>query len=191
MERIAIIGCGRSGKSTLARLMGATLDVTVHHLDSLYWKAGWVATPNDGWTAIHAGRRRLRRSGSRARPRDQGQVADAVFAAAVGDARYPDGISAAEANGVDSFEGAAPRGHDVLDDQDAEVGTQYEAAPQRHLAVDPLGEAGPRADQDRCSLRQGHGIVASNNTKVAMSSIVTTMLSSKGQWSFRKKSANG
>ncbi len=53
MERIAIIGCGGSGKSTLARRIGAALDVPVHHLDRWYWKAGWIATPNDEWTAIH------------------------------------------------------------------------------------------------------------------------------------------
>ena len=53
MERVAIIGCGGSGKSTLARRIGATLDVPVHHLDRWYWKAGWIATPTDEWTAIH------------------------------------------------------------------------------------------------------------------------------------------
>lgn len=52
MERIALIGCGGSGKSTLARRMGNTLALPVHHLDRLYWKAEWIETPTDEWTAI-------------------------------------------------------------------------------------------------------------------------------------------
>lgn len=53
MKRIAIIGCGGSGKSTLARRMGAALNIPVHHLDRWYWKAGWIATSNDEWAAVH------------------------------------------------------------------------------------------------------------------------------------------
>ena len=41
MERIVIIGCPGSGKSTLARALGEKLDLTVVHLDRLWWKAGW------------------------------------------------------------------------------------------------------------------------------------------------------
>ena len=41
MERIIIIGCPGSGKSTLARVLGEKLDLTVVHLDRLWWKAGW------------------------------------------------------------------------------------------------------------------------------------------------------
>jgi adenylate kinase family enzyme len=41
MERIVIIGCPGSGKSTLARKLGEKLDLTVVHLDRLWWKAGW------------------------------------------------------------------------------------------------------------------------------------------------------
>ena len=53
MQRIAIIGCGGSGKSTLARRMGATLNIPVRHLDRWYWKAGWIATSDDEWPAVH------------------------------------------------------------------------------------------------------------------------------------------
>jgi len=41
MKRIVIIGCPGSGKSTLARALGEKLDLTVVHLDRLWWKQGW------------------------------------------------------------------------------------------------------------------------------------------------------
>lgn len=37
MKRIAIIGCGGSGKSYLARQLGAALELPVTHLDALYY----------------------------------------------------------------------------------------------------------------------------------------------------------
>ena len=52
MRKIAIIGCGGSGKSTLARRLGQRLGMPVHHLDSLFWKPGWVETPRAEWGAI-------------------------------------------------------------------------------------------------------------------------------------------
>ncbi len=41
MERILIIGCSCSGKSTLARALGQKLGLPVVHLDQLWWKEGW------------------------------------------------------------------------------------------------------------------------------------------------------
>ena len=49
MKRILIIGCGGSGKSTLARQLGHILGIEVIHLDSVYWKAGWVESPKAEW----------------------------------------------------------------------------------------------------------------------------------------------
>ena len=41
MDRIAIMGCGGSGKSHLARLLGSMLGITPVHLDSLYYDGDW------------------------------------------------------------------------------------------------------------------------------------------------------
>ena len=42
MRRILIIGNSGGGKSTLARQLGAKLELPVIHLDVLFWKPGWV-----------------------------------------------------------------------------------------------------------------------------------------------------
>lgn len=47
MQRIVILGNSRSGKSTLARLIGARLSLPVIHLDTLFWKADWVEPDPD------------------------------------------------------------------------------------------------------------------------------------------------
>lgn len=47
MNRIAVIGCSGAGKSTLSRQMGEHLRVPVVHLDTLFWRAGWVESPRD------------------------------------------------------------------------------------------------------------------------------------------------
>jgi adenylate kinase family enzyme len=41
-QRICVIGCSGTGKSTLARHLGARLGLPVHHLDAMLWQAGWV-----------------------------------------------------------------------------------------------------------------------------------------------------
>ena len=47
MKRIAIIGPGGAGKSTLAHQIGAKLGLPVIHLDAHYWHEGWVETPKE------------------------------------------------------------------------------------------------------------------------------------------------
>jgi len=38
MRRVAVIGCGRSGKTTLANQLAARLGLPVVHIDSHYWR---------------------------------------------------------------------------------------------------------------------------------------------------------
>ena len=42
VRKIAIIGCGGAGKSTLAHRLGDVLGLPVVHLDQHYWRPGWV-----------------------------------------------------------------------------------------------------------------------------------------------------
>lgn len=52
MDRIAIIGCGGSGKSHLARELAAALGVTPLHLDTLYYDTDWNPLPKDEFAAL-------------------------------------------------------------------------------------------------------------------------------------------
>jgi hypothetical protein len=52
MHRIALVGPPGAGKSWLARDLAEALDLPVVHLDRLYWKPGWVATPDPEWDAL-------------------------------------------------------------------------------------------------------------------------------------------
>lgn len=42
MNRVLLIGGPGGGKSTLARTLGATLNLPVVHLDQIWWMPGWV-----------------------------------------------------------------------------------------------------------------------------------------------------
>jgi adenylate kinase family enzyme len=52
MKRIAIIGSGGAGKTTLALALERKTGIPALHLDRLYWKAGWVATAPEDWLKI-------------------------------------------------------------------------------------------------------------------------------------------
>jgi adenylate kinase family enzyme len=45
LKRVIIIGNGGAGKSTLARQLGAALQIDVTHLDSVYWRPHWLPMP--------------------------------------------------------------------------------------------------------------------------------------------------
>jgi adenylate kinase family enzyme len=49
MRKVLVIGSGGAGKSTFSRRLGQLLDIEVIHLDSLYWKPGWIKTPKAEW----------------------------------------------------------------------------------------------------------------------------------------------
>lgn len=52
MNKVLVLGCAGSGKSTFSRKLGQITGLPVIHLDSLYWKPGWVASSNLEWDLI-------------------------------------------------------------------------------------------------------------------------------------------
>ncbi len=52
MRKILLIGSGGAGKSTLARTIAERTGLPLIHLDTLYWKSGWVETPSEEWRKI-------------------------------------------------------------------------------------------------------------------------------------------
>jgi len=52
VDRIAIIGCGGSGKSHLARELGSVLGVTPVHLDGPYYNQDWKPLDRDRFAAL-------------------------------------------------------------------------------------------------------------------------------------------
>ncbi|HSI66233.1 MAG TPA: topology modulation protein [Planococcus sp. (in: firmicutes)] len=45
MKKVIVAGVSAgAGKSTFAKNIGKRLDISVHHLDSYYWKPGWIET---------------------------------------------------------------------------------------------------------------------------------------------------
>ena len=54
MKRVAILGRGASGKSTLARRLGEITGLPVVQLDKVFWRPGLIATPRDEWADTQA-----------------------------------------------------------------------------------------------------------------------------------------
>jgi adenylate kinase family enzyme len=54
VRKVLVIGSGGAGKSTFARRLGERTGLPVVHLDALYWRPGWVKTPDDQWRATVA-----------------------------------------------------------------------------------------------------------------------------------------
>ncbi len=52
MNRIMIIGCCGSGKSTLSRQLQKAVNLPLFHLDQYFWKPNWTETPKDKWKDI-------------------------------------------------------------------------------------------------------------------------------------------
>ncbi len=50
MKKVAIVGCGGSGKSHVARELGRILDAPVTHLDAAFYDDEWNALPMDKFT---------------------------------------------------------------------------------------------------------------------------------------------
>lgn len=54
MERILVLGCPGSGKSTLSNILGEKLRLPVVHLDRLWWTPGWVERSEQEFDALLA-----------------------------------------------------------------------------------------------------------------------------------------
>ncbi|MGH3614345.1 MAG: DNA topology modulation protein FlaR [Pseudonocardia sp.] len=52
MDRIAIIGCGGSGKTHLANQLAALLNLPLTHLDAVYYDPGWNPLPPQEFAAV-------------------------------------------------------------------------------------------------------------------------------------------
>jgi adenylate kinase family enzyme len=52
VDRIAIVGCGGSGKTRLARSLGSLLGITPAHLDALYYDADWKPLDSETFAAL-------------------------------------------------------------------------------------------------------------------------------------------
>lgn len=54
MRKVAIIGSGGAGKSTLARQLSKKLAIDVYHLDALFWQPNWVLSSREAQREIQS-----------------------------------------------------------------------------------------------------------------------------------------
>jgi len=48
-EKILVIGCPGTGKSTFSKQLGNILNIEVIHLDKYFWKSGWIESSKEEW----------------------------------------------------------------------------------------------------------------------------------------------
>jgi len=77
VRHIALLGSAGAGKSWLARELAQSLDLPVIHLDRLYWKPGWVATPDPEWEALQ--RREVKRESWIADGLQEGRISPDIW----------------------------------------------------------------------------------------------------------------
>ena len=51
-QRVLVVGCAGSGKSTVARTLAPRMGLPLIHLDRLFWHPGWVPTAQPEWEAV-------------------------------------------------------------------------------------------------------------------------------------------
>jgi adenylate kinase family enzyme len=47
VKRVALVGSGGAGKTTLSREMSSITGLPIYHLDEIHWLPGWTEMPND------------------------------------------------------------------------------------------------------------------------------------------------
>jgi adenylate kinase family enzyme len=52
VQRVVVTGPAGAGKTELALALGRRLELPVVHLDTLFWKPGWIPTPPDEWKDV-------------------------------------------------------------------------------------------------------------------------------------------
>jgi len=55
INRVLVLGCGGSGKSTFSVRLEGAAGLKLYHLDSFYWKPGWNHTPEKKWIRVVKG----------------------------------------------------------------------------------------------------------------------------------------
>ena len=53
MNRIAVVGSGGAGKSTLSRNLSEILNLPIYHLDNYFWEPGWQMADTNKWLKIN------------------------------------------------------------------------------------------------------------------------------------------